>query len=244
MTSISSTLNSAYPITPSSLSPPLLHYQHSASKHSLSPVRSYHYKTPLYTCTRLSTRLTPTIYTQAPQQQPTTRSLPNNLNSPTSQTPSCTTTTTAACCKSRICSAHVGSSSPCSSSNLQLQTSHHHYHTNKFQSEAFSGDSASAAVSSAPKTTTTTAASRSHHTIKPLSLPSANDNNAASNSMLLLPMGDLGSVSSTTTTAITISSASSLHPSGGCITPTSYKKKSSFLQRKKPILTRSEVSVS
>ncbi|XP_046807338.1 pleckstrin homology domain-containing family G member 5 [Lucilia cuprina] len=239
--SISSTLTTAYPLTPSSLSPPLPQYQHSA-KRCLSPVRSYHPKIPPYSCTRLSTRLTPTIYTQAPQQQPTTKSLPNNLNSPTSQTPSCTTTTTAACCKSRICSAHVGSA-PCSSSNLQLQCSstnitHHHYHTNKFQSEAFSADTGHAAVSVSSATTTNSTGSQ--HTLKALPLPSVNDNNAAaSTSTLSFPLGEVGSISSTT-----ISSASSLQPPGGCITPTSYKKKSSFLQRKKPILTRSEDTLS
>ncbi|XP_065359904.1 uncharacterized protein LOC135953820 [Calliphora vicina] len=232
---ISSTLTTAYPLTPSSLSPPLPQYQQHTAKRSLSPVRSYHPKIPPYSCTRLSTRLTPTIYTQAPQQQPTTKSLPNNLNSPTSQSPTCTTTTTAACCKSRICSAHVGSA-PSSSSNLQLQTTHHHYHTNKFQSEAFSADTV--AVST---TTTTSTVSGSQHTLKALPLPSVNDNNAAaSTSTLSFPLGEFGSISSTT-----ISSASSLQPpgGGGCITPTSYKKKSSFMQRKKPILTRSELHV-
>lgn len=222
-------------------------YQHS-TKRFYSPVRSLHPKFPPYSCTRLSTRLTPTIYTQAPQQQhhPSTKSLSNNLHSPTSQTPpSCsTTTTTAACCKSRICSAHVGSSTPCSNSgsNQQLQSSHHHYHNNKFQSEA-SSSLVDTTVSTFATTTTAVAASSSsgsQHTLKPLPLPSVNDNNAAaSNSSLSFSLGgELVSVSSTT-----LSSASSLHPPvGGCITPTSYKKKTSFLQRKKPILTRSEVS--
>lgn len=251
----------------SSLSPPLPQYQTSI-KRPLSPVRSLHPK--LYSSTRLAAcRRTPTIYTQAPQQphhhhhhlhshnhnQPTTtKSLPNNLNSPTSHNidSSCTTTTTSACCNSRICSSHIGSA-PCSSSNLQL-SSHHHYHPNKFQSDVSSSNAIIAVSSSTPS-------SSSQHTLKPLPLPlpsvagtaagASTDNNASSTPLSFSSlvggdnMGSGGSMSST----------SSLYPhptvhGGGSVTPTStsagvitsYKKKSSFLQRKKPILTRSEVS--
>ncbi|KAM7358760.1 uncharacterized protein ACRADG_003612 isoform 2-T2 [Cochliomyia hominivorax] len=104
---------------------------------------------------------------------------------------------------------------------------------NSNNSEASSSHVDTSQVSSFTTTTTVAAAaaaasssSGSQHTLKPLPLPSVNDNNSgASNSTLSYSLGgDL--------------------PVGGSITPTSYKKKSSFLQRKKPILTRSEVSSS
>ncbi|XP_061390072.1 mucin-3B-like, partial [Musca vetustissima] len=91
LASITSTLTTAYPLSsPSSLSPPLPQYHASGGSNvkppparPLSPVRSLHPKF-FASATRSSRRTPPTIYTQAPQQQPTTKSLPNNLNSPTS----------------------------------------------------------------------------------------------------------------------------------------------------------------
>ncbi|XP_075162523.1 uncharacterized protein LOC142235152 isoform X2 [Haematobia irritans] len=105
-----------------------------------------------------------------------------------------------------------------------------------------------------------TPTSSSQHTLKPLPLPlsSASDNNALStlsfSSIGLENMGSIGSMSSTCSLyphshgAGSGGGGSSTGGAGaGCITPTTttnYKKKTTFLQRKKPILTRSEVSSS
>ncbi|XP_073842645.1 uncharacterized protein isoform X2 [Musca autumnalis] len=264
LASITSTLSTAYPLSsPSSLSPPLPQY-HAPSGGSnvkpqpqqqrpLSPVRSsLHPK--LYSSTRLAaSRRTPTIYTQAPQQPPqpsalapnTTKSLPNNLNSPTSlqqhhhhhplhhhhhpyqghyeaTLSSCnTTTTTSACCHSRICSSHIGSA-PCSSSNLlqqQQMSSHHHYHTNKFQSDVVASSASNVATTTI---SSSSPSSSSQHTLKPLALPlpPTADNNAT----IITSYGSLGAADQMGSGSI--SSTSSLYPyshggGGGGLTPTS-----------------------
>uniref|UniRef100_A0A1A9Z2X9 Uncharacterized protein n=1 Tax=Glossina pallidipes TaxID=7398 RepID=A0A1A9Z2X9_GLOPL len=229
---ITTTLNTNYTLS-ASLSPPLPQYH---MKRSLSPVRfssqhhhhisHHHYQRRTYSSQKVANRLSPIIYTQAPQQ-PSSKSLVSNLSlySTYKTTSSCTTTTTAACYNSRICSSHTSSSNKSSCSNLHL-SSHQHYHANKFQSDA----SSLATISSAKQPS---------NTLK--SLPIAdNSNNIAK---LCNASGDEcgGNVGGSAVALPISSSAASLYPPGSSVTPINYKQKS-FMQRKKPMLTRSERS--
>uniref|UniRef100_A0A1B0B3K5 Uncharacterized protein n=1 Tax=Glossina palpalis gambiensis TaxID=67801 RepID=A0A1B0B3K5_9MUSC len=244
---ITTTLNTNYTLS-ASLSPPLPQYH---MKRSLSPVRfssqhhhhisnhnhnhnhhhhhhhnhhHNHYQRRTYSSQKVANRLSPIIYTQAPQQ-PSSKSLVSNLSlySTYKTTSSCTTTTTAACYNSRICSSHTSSSNKSSCSNLHL-SSHQHYHANKFQSDASS-------------LTTISSAKPTSNTLK--SLPIAdNSNNIAK---LCNASGDEcgGNVGGSAVALPISSSAASLYPPGSSVTPINYKQKS-FMQRKKPMLTRSE----
>uniref|UniRef100_A0A1A9UQR1 Uncharacterized protein n=1 Tax=Glossina austeni TaxID=7395 RepID=A0A1A9UQR1_GLOAU len=230
---ITTTQNTNYTLS-ASLSPPLPQYH---IKRSLSPVRfssqhhhhisHHHYQRRTYSSQKVANRLSPIIYTQAPQQ-PSSKSLVSNLSlySTYKTTSSCTTTTTAACYNSRICSSHTSSSNKSSCSNLHL-SSHQHYHANKFQSDASS-------------LTTISSAKQPSNTLK--SLPIAdNSNNIAK---LCNASGDEcgGNVGGSAVALPISSSAASLYPPGSSVTPITYKQKS-FMQRKKPMLTRSEIAL-